>query len=66
MLNPTFKNINRLFVLPLKNDDNDSTRDSFNKYHMLLVETKHFNVLTDNEPIFYQPVKTNKKPTKTC
>ena len=37
MIDPTFRNINRLFVLSFKNDDNDLTRDSFMSY-MQLVE----------------------------
>ena len=33
----TFKNINRLFALSLKNGNIDPTRDSFDKYYMPLV-----------------------------
>ena len=33
----TFKNINRLFALSLKNGNIDPTRDSFEKYYMPLV-----------------------------
>ena len=43
MIDPTFKNINRLFVLSFKNGFNDPTRDSFDKYFMPLVEVKDFN-----------------------
>ena len=57
LIDPTFININRLFVLSFKNGDNDPTRDSFKKYYMSLVEIKDFNVLIDNKPFFYQPVK---------
>ena len=32
MIDPAFKNINRLFVLLFKNDDNDPKRNSFIKY----------------------------------
>ena len=38
MIDPTFRNINRLFVLSFKNDDNDLTRDSFVMSYMQLVE----------------------------
>ena len=31
---PTFRNINRLFVLSFKNGNNDPARDSFDKYYM--------------------------------
>ena len=50
LIDPTFININRLFVLSFKNGDNDPTRDSFKKYYMSLVEIKDFNVLIDNKP----------------
>ena len=39
----TFRNINRLFVLSFKNDNNDPTRNFFDKYYMSLVEIKDFN-----------------------
>ena len=48
LIDPTFRNINRLFLLSLKNGDNDPTRDLFDKYYMPLVEIKDFNVLIDN------------------
>ena len=32
MINPTFRNINRLFVLSFKNDEDDPKRSSFDKY----------------------------------
>ena len=57
MLDPKFRNINRLFILLFKNSDTDPTRDSFNKYYMPLVEIKGFNALIDNKPFFHQPVK---------
>ena len=34
MINPKFRNINRLFVLSIKNNDNDPARDSVDKYYM--------------------------------
>ena len=34
LTDPTFRNINRLFVLTFKNGNNDPTRDSVNKYYM--------------------------------
>ena len=37
LIDPTFRNINRSFVLSFKNDDNDLTRNSFDKYYMPLV-----------------------------
>ena len=38
MIDPTFKNIDRLFTLSFKNGDNHPTKNSFVKYYMPLVE----------------------------
>ena len=61
LIDPIFRNINRLFVLPFKNGNNDLTRDSFAKYYMPLVEIKDFNALIDNKPFFDQPVKNKQE-----
>ena len=37
LIDPTFRNINRLFVLSLKNGNGDPTRNSFEKCYMPLV-----------------------------
>ena len=47
----------KLFVLSLKNGNDDPTRYSFDEYYMPLVEIKDFNVLFDNKTVFDQPVK---------
>ena len=61
MTNPTFTNINRLFALSFKADEIDSTRNSFDKCYMSLVEIKDFNVLIDNKPFSITTLKSNKK-----
>ena len=61
MSDPTFRNINRLFVLSFKNDGNDLTRLSFDKYYMSLVEIKDFNALIDNKPFFDQTAKSKQE-----
>ena len=55
LIDPTFRNINRLFVLSFENGNNDPQRDSFDNYYMPLVEIKSFNVLIDSKPFFDQP-----------
>ena len=62
MIDPTFRNNNKLFVLSFKNGDNSPTRNSSTKYYMLLAKMKD-NVLIDNKPFFDQPMK-NKNHTK--
>ena len=61
LIDPTFRNINRLFVLSFKNGSNDPARDSFEKYYMSLVEIKYSNALIDNKPFFGQPVKNKQQ-----
>ena len=50
LIDPAFRNINRLFVFSFKNGKNDPTRNYFEKYYMPLVEIKDFNALIDNKP----------------
>ena len=61
LVDPTFRYINRLFVLLFQNGDNDPKRDSFEKYYILLVEIKDFNALINNKPFFDQPGKSKQE-----
>ena len=54
-------NINRLFVLSFRKDNNDPPRNSFDKYYMPLVEIKDFFALIDNKPFFDKPVKNKQE-----
>ena len=56
-IHPRFRNINRLFILSLTDDDYDFTLNSFDNYYMPLDEIKNFNALIGNKPFFDQPVK---------
>ena len=47
LIDPTFSNVNRLFVLPLENENN---RTSCYKYYVPSVEIKDYNVLIDVMP----------------
>ena len=44
MVDPTFRNINRLLVLSSKNSDNNLSKDSFDKYYVPLVEVKEIEM----------------------
>ena len=57
MIDPTFRTINRLFVLSFKNDDGDPKTDSFDKYYTTFAKIKDFNALINNKPFFDQIVK---------
>ena len=41
LIDPTFRNINRLLVLSFKNGDYDPNRISFDEYYMPLVKIKY-------------------------
>ena len=65
LIDPTFTNVNRLFVLSFKNDDdNRNNRTSFSTYYLPKVQVKDFNVIIDKTPFFDQPVKMKKKRLK--
>ena len=50
-----------MFVVSFKIGNNDPRRDSFDDYHMSLVEIKGFNVFLDNKPFFDHPVKNKQE-----
>ena len=52
LIDPTFRNVNRLFVLSLSRNNNTDSRDSFSHYYVPNVEIKDFNVLIDGESFF--------------
>ena len=58
LIDPTFTNVNRLFVLTFENEDD---RTSFSKYHIQKIEIKDFNVLIDGKPFFEIPVKNKEE-----
>ena len=49
LIDPTFANVNRLFVLSFENEDD---RTSFSKYYVPKIEIKDFNVLIDGKQFF--------------
>ena len=57
LIDPTFININRLFVLLFKNGNDDPTRNSFDRYDVPFVEIKDFDALIDNKPFFISQLK---------
>ena len=49
LIDPTFSNVNRLFVLSFENEDD---RAFYYKYYMSSVEIKDYNVLIDGNAFF--------------
>ena len=54
LIDPTFSNFDRIFVLSFENKD-DGT--SYYKYYVPSVEIKYYNVLIDGNALFELPVK---------
>ena len=59
LIDPTFKNVNRLFDLAFPNEED---RRSFSKYYTPAVEIKDYNVIIYGDPFYEIPIK-NKKET---
>ena len=62
LTDPTFTNVNRLFVLSFqriagKNNATKYYRDSFSHYYIPNARIKDFNILIDGESFFDLPVK---------
>ena len=52
LIDPTFTNVNRLFVLPFTRNNASDNRDFFSDYYVPNVEIKDFNVLIDGKSFF--------------
>ena len=57
LIDPTFTNVNRLFVLSFERTILNDKRDSFSDYYVPNIEIKDFNVLIDRKSYFDLPVK---------
>ena len=57
MIDPAFRNINRLVAISLKNSEDDPSMIYFFKCYISLIEVKSLKVLIDNKPFFDQPIK---------
>ena len=58
LIDPTFTNINRLFVLAYRNADD---RQSFSTFYLPRVRIKDFNVIIDKLAFFDLPIKTEEE-----
>ena len=61
LIDPTFTNVIRLFVLSFTRDNAGDNRDSFSHYYVPNVEIKEFNVLLDRKSFFDLPVKNEEE-----
>ena len=58
LVDPTFTNVNRLFVLAYQNAND---RQSFSQFYLPKVIVKDYNVITDKLVFFYLPIKTEEE-----
>ena len=58
LVDPTFTNVNRLFVLAYQNADD---RQSFSQFYLRRVMVKDFNVIIDKLAFFDLPIKTEEE-----
>ena len=61
LIDLTFKNISRLFLLSFKNGCDDPTRNLFDRYYMPLVEIEDLNALINNKSFFDHPLKNKQE-----
>ena len=61
LIDPTFTNVNRLFVLSFQNEDDRADVDD----DVPKVEIKDFNILIDRKPFFEIPVKNKEEAYET-
>ena len=69
LIDPTFTNVNRLFVLSFQriageNNTTKGSKDSFSHYYVQNARIKDFNVLIDGESFFHLPVKNEEESYK--
>ena len=61
LIDPTFTNVNRLFVLSFSRNNNTDNRDSFSDYYVPNIEIKDFNVIIDGKNFFDLPLKNEEE-----
>ena len=61
LIDPTFMNVNRLFVLSFPRNNNTDSRYSFSNYYVPKVRVNDFNVLIDGKRFFDLSVKNEEE-----
>ena len=65
LIDPTFTNVNRLFVLAYEVDNNDNdNRQSFSQFYLPRVIVKDYNVIIDKLVFFDLPIKTEEESSE--
>ena len=61
LIDPTFTNVNRLFVLGYEIDNNNDNRKSHFQFYLPKIMIKDFNVIVDKLAFFDLPIKTEEE-----
>ena len=61
LVDPTFTNVNRLFVLSFPRNNNTDSRNTYSNYYVPKVKISDFNVLIDGKSFFDLPVKNEEE-----
>ena len=61
LIDPTFTNVNTLFVLAYQLDNNNDNRKSFFQFYLPRIMIKDFNVIIDKLAFFDLPIKTEEE-----
>ena len=61
LIDPTFTNVNRLFILLFTRNNAGDNRDSFSHYYLPNIEMKDFNILIDGKSFFELPVNNEEE-----
>ena len=61
LIDPTFTNVNKLFIFSFERNVIGDNRDSISHYYVPNIEIKDFNVLIDEKSFFDLPVKNKEE-----
>ena len=61
LVDPSFTNVNRLFVLSYATDDDNYNRQSYSQFYLPKVMVKDYNVIIDKLAFFNLPIKAEKE-----
>ena len=64
LIDRTFMNVNKLFVLSFPRNNNTDSRHSFSNYYVPKVEINDFNVLIDGKSFFNLSVRNEEEAYK--
>ena len=58
-LDPSFQDVNRLFVMAYNRENGQPTRDGQRKYYLPRIDLKKYNVITDGRNFYDNPIEND-------